>query len=264
MARLLGASLGHGSQAAGGAALAAAVGARGAVRGRGPELPCSFPGGDSCPPADEATTSCPPTRSPTCTPTSTRTPSSTRRRCARRPRAGARRPARRPRGGAGSGGAGAAGRVRRRDRPWFGGEAALAVLGGRGRPQRVVLLEVADADGAAAFADRLATGAPGAATTAASASASTGGGWRPRGRRLPRDRVEDGRPRGDRRRHRRGAARSPAPTPRPRSATSCPRTASPRPICRAGRRAADRPRARPLGTLAPLSSPAPAAAPRRR
>jgi len=46
-------------------------------------------------------------------------------------------------------------------RPWFGGEAALAVLPGTGAvPQRVDLLEVEDSDGAAQYAGSLAVGEP--------------------------------------------------------------------------------------------------------
>ena len=42
--------------------------------------------------------------------------------------------------------------------PWFGGEVAVAVLAGTGPPQRVELLEVADADGASEFAAAIAAG----------------------------------------------------------------------------------------------------------
>jgi hypothetical protein len=45
-------------------------------------------------------------------------------------------------------------------RPWFGGEAAIVVLGGvADEPEQIVLLEVADADGAGDFATELAGGA---------------------------------------------------------------------------------------------------------
>lgn len=46
-------------------------------------------------------------------------------------------------------------------RPWFGGEAAIALLPGSGkRSERVVLLEADDGDGAGAFADQIAVGVP--------------------------------------------------------------------------------------------------------
>lgn len=44
--------------------------------------------------------------------------------------------------------------------PWFGGELALAVVGSRGRTQQVQLIEVADADGAEAYVKSITAGAP--------------------------------------------------------------------------------------------------------
>ena len=44
--------------------------------------------------------------------------------------------------------------------PWFGGELALALVGSRGRTQQVQLLEVDDAEGASAYADSIGAGEP--------------------------------------------------------------------------------------------------------
>jgi hypothetical protein len=43
-------------------------------------------------------------------------------------------------------------------RPWFGGEVALALLDGAGKPDPVELIEVADADGASKFAEEVSSG----------------------------------------------------------------------------------------------------------
>jgi hypothetical protein len=45
-------------------------------------------------------------------------------------------------------------------RPWFGGEVAVAVIGGALRAQEVELLEVSDGEGATEFADAISAGAP--------------------------------------------------------------------------------------------------------
>jgi hypothetical protein len=45
-------------------------------------------------------------------------------------------------------------------RPWFGGEVAVAVIGGATRAQEVELLEVSDGEGATEFADAISAGAP--------------------------------------------------------------------------------------------------------
>ena len=81
-----------------------------------PNLPCAFPGGDSCPPADDADRArARPTRSPTCTRTSTPRPTSTRRRAELAGRLPAvRRPGRRPGAGADPGPGRRRARLRRR------------------------------------------------------------------------------------------------------------------------------------------------------
>ena len=142
-------------------------------------------------------------------------------------------------------------------RPWFGGEAAIAMLGRRrGRRARSSCSRSTDAEGGDEFA----------ASIAAGQVAERG---------LPRDRdrdrrrglataqvegflaigTADGGARGDRHRDRGRRRRARWPTTRPRSscATSSPTTASPRPTSRRGRgRRADRGDAGALGTLTPL------------
>ena len=48
--------------------------------------------------------------------------------------------------------------------PWSGGELALAFTGARGRAQQIQLIEVEDAEGASAYADSIAAGAPARST----------------------------------------------------------------------------------------------------
>jgi hypothetical protein len=72
-------------------------------------------------------------------------------------------------------------------RPWFGGEVALALLDGAGKPDPVELIEVADADGADKFAEQVTSGTTtakqingflviGSATDVASVSDTADGG----------------------------------------------------------------------------------------
>ncbi len=144
-----------------GAALAAAVALVALFAVAVPRLPCSFPGGDSCPPADEADDLVPADAlayvhadlDP-----GTDEYAAAAALAARVPVLGDQLVARAAALVPGVGGGGT--QFDAEIRPWFGGEAAIAVLGGLGPPQRVVLLEVSDSDGAAAFATDLATGTP--------------------------------------------------------------------------------------------------------
>ena len=146
-------------------------------------------------------------------------------------------------------------------RPWFGGEAAIAVLAGaRGVIPSGSTCSRSRTQQARADYAGVARRRPGADDRVR----GDRGEPRPAGRRhreverLPRDRHR-GRRRGgdrdrDRRRRRRVAGRR--RRPRPRSATSCPTTASPRPGSRrTGSRELIAPNGGTLGTLTPLVAP---------
>jgi hypothetical protein len=126
-----------------------------------PNLPCQLPGGDSCPPADDAQELVPADalaylhanldpeteQYELAADVADRVPIFSRqvsdRALAQLPGAG-----------------GAAPDFEREVRPWFAGEAAVTVIGGTGRAERVELLEVSDAEGATEFATSVVAGAP--------------------------------------------------------------------------------------------------------
>jgi hypothetical protein len=127
-----------------------------------PALPCQFPGGDRCPPSDDAIDLVPADalayvhfnvdpgteQYEDATPIAESLPNVTRQLAGRLL-------ARVP------GPNGAPPSLADDIRPWFGGEAALAVLPGTGRvSEEVQLLEASDSDGARAFADSIAAGTP--------------------------------------------------------------------------------------------------------
>jgi Protein of unknown function (DUF3352) len=124
-----------------------------------PNFPCSFPGGDSCPPADDAAALVP---GDALAYLHANLDSGTHEYSAAVGLADklplfssqiAQRAAELFSGPHGTG-ADFSGAID----PWFGGEAAIAVLGALGAPQRVELLEVSDGKGATAYAQSLATG----------------------------------------------------------------------------------------------------------
>jgi Protein of unknown function (DUF3352) len=126
-----------------------------------PNLPCQLPGGETCPPADDAQELVPAdalaylhanldpetVQYERAADIADRIPIFSRqvadRALAQLPGAG-----------------GAAPDFEREVRPWFAGEAAVAVIGGTGRAERVELLEVSDAEGATEFATAVGAGSP--------------------------------------------------------------------------------------------------------
>ena len=125
-----------------------------------PNLPCQFPGGDGCPPAEDAEDLVPATAlayvhanlDP-----DTDEYAAAAELAGQLPKFGGQIADRSLALIPGPGGAPPD--FEREVRPWFGGEAALAVLGGPSLvPERVDLLEVADAEGATEYASSLAVG----------------------------------------------------------------------------------------------------------
>lgn len=126
-----------------------------------PKLPCSFPGGDSCPPEDDAAAMVPADAlayvHANLDPETDQFESAADRAAATpvlSEQIASRALELIP------GLAGTAGQFDSAVRPWFGGEAAIAVLSGAGAPEQVFLLEADDADGARAYASSLAGGSP--------------------------------------------------------------------------------------------------------
>ena len=192
----------------------------------------AFPGGDTCAARGRGDRA----RSRRRARLRAREPRSRHRRVRRRspssPRAAAvRRPDRRSRAAALIAGPAARRSTSSADiRPWFGGEVAVAVLAGAaGDPERVELIEVADAEGATSSPTRSPVG--GRPRTTRASSQHRRASLDRAGRRLPRDRLRGRRRGGDRRRHRRRRRRVARRRrrPRPRSATSFPSTGSPTP-----------------------------------
>jgi hypothetical protein len=126
-----------------------------------PNLPCQLPGGDSCPPTDDAQELVPADalaylhanldpeteQYERAADVADRVPIFSRQ-VADRALALLR------------GTGGAAPDFEREIRPWFAGEAAVVVIGGTGPAERVELLEVSDAEGATEFANSVAAGSP--------------------------------------------------------------------------------------------------------
>ncbi len=126
-----------------------------------PNLPCQFPGGDSCPPDDDAAALVPAAAlaylHANLDPETEEFEAATDRAAAiplLSEQIASRALAPIP------GLAGTGGQFASEVRPWFGGEAAIAVLSGARAPQPVFLLEAEDADGARMFASGLAGDRP--------------------------------------------------------------------------------------------------------